>query len=250
MAGVTLSGWPSGATVNAYVAATAVSMTPDTDALGSSVASGAASSAGQVTLGNLPPGRYVASDGATRRSFVIPSTTVDLLNRLTVGEETIPRLNASSSATMSSGVLRLVFFTAAKTETITQLRVVVGSTPAAATPTLIRFGVYSVAASGDIALLASTPNDTTLLTVAQTSYSKALSAPWVKVAGTRYAIGGLVVTAAAAPNLYGIVPLNTSEMTLDPRVAASVGSQADLPGSVLNASVAAANATLYVACAP
>lgn len=77
MAGIVLSGWPNGATVSAYVAPTTVSGTPDTDALGSAVTSGTASSAGQVTLSGLTAGTpYIASDGTTRRRFVIPTSAV------------------------------------------------------------------------------------------------------------------------------------------------------------------------------
>jgi hypothetical protein len=166
---------------------------------------------------------------------------------LTTGQETFDRtlVNnvAGSGATQS---LRLTYFTARKTETITQVRVITGTTAAAATPTLVRFGIYSVAANGDIALIASTPNDTTLLAAVTTAYTKALSVSVGLVAGTRYAFGILVVSAVAMPSYPCLFTnlLNT-EFGQAPRVCALVGSQTDLPASVVNASITAAALAIY-----
>jgi hypothetical protein len=72
VADVTLSGWPTGATVNAYVAPTV----PGVTALGASVTSGTAASDGTVDLTGLTAGvNYVASDGTTRRNFLIPTAS-------------------------------------------------------------------------------------------------------------------------------------------------------------------------------
>jgi hypothetical protein len=70
MADFTSSGWPSGATVNAHVAPTV----PGVTALGSSVASGTASSSGTVTFTGLTANvEYIATDGTTRKRFAIRS---------------------------------------------------------------------------------------------------------------------------------------------------------------------------------
>jgi hypothetical protein len=168
-------------------------------------------------------------------------------NALTTGQETYSRLlvnNASNGPTSQS--LRLTYFTARKTETATQVRVVTGGTAAAATPTLVRFGIYSVAVNGDVALIASTANDTTLLAAAATAYTKALQASVPLAAGTRYAFAILVVSAAAKPTLPCLVTgLAGTESALSPRLAASVAGQADLPASVVNASLAASTLAIY-----
>ena len=124
------------------------------------------------------------------------------------GEEVLPRwLTRDNSQAIGSQQLRLSFFTALKTETVTQVRCATGSTAAGATPTLVRMGVYSVAGAdsqGDLTLLTATASDTSLLAAANTAYTAPLTTPLSKVAGQRYAVGLLVVTAAATPTLVSI----------------------------------------------
>lgn len=174
-------------------------------------------------------------------------------NALTVGESSIPRQLATSSViTMTSQLLRLSYFTAQKTETITTLRVTTGGTGAGATPTLVRLGVYSVDPStGDLTLIASTANDTTLLATPAGSNSKALSASWAKVAGLRYAVGLLVVTGATAPTIAANASaLASTEIASAPKLACAVASQADLPASLASASQTASSSAPYVAMIP
>jgi hypothetical protein len=109
----------------------------------------------------------------------------------------------SASVSHSSGTQAMTFFTARRTQQITTLTAYTGSTAAGATPSLVRYGVWEIDSAGAGTLVASTPNDTALLAAANTPYPKALSAPWAKVAGQRYAVGVLVVSAAAMPNYVG-----------------------------------------------
>lgn len=153
------------------------------------------------------------------------------------GEMSMP-LGAVSNAgcATSNQVLRLVFFEAQRTETINNLTVLTGSTAAGATPTLVRLGVWSVNGSDDLtALLASTANDTSLLAGTNTTYTKALSSSWSKVAGTRYALGLLVVTGATAPQMTGqsvaATGLFTGGVAGLPRVTAALTGQTDLPST-------------------
>jgi hypothetical protein len=104
----------------------------------------------------------------------------------------------------SSGSLLLSYFTARLTETVTTLTVNTAATAAAATPTLCRMAVFSVAANGDLTQVGITPNDTTLFAAAGTAYPKNLSASFVKIAGQRYALAMLIVTAAASPSFIGM----------------------------------------------
>lgn len=176
---------------------------------------------------------YVRSNGAWVRFDLDP----DLL---TTGEASMPRnaLNSSGVATGNQS-LRLRYFTAKKTETITQVRVNGGPTAAAATPTLVRIGIWTADLAGAlITQVGATPNDTALFATANTEYTKSLSASWDKVAGQRYATGLLVVTGVAAPNVWGNLGPNTPSGR-SPKVGGLVSGQADLPASVLSGSVAA-----------
>lgn len=162
-------------------------------------------------------------------------------DRLTTGEFIPSRWSLGSSVAATSGTLVLTYFTADKTETISTLTAYTGTTAAAATPTICRYGVYSVAANGDLTLAASTPNDTTLWSVTQTAYPKALSSSWSKVAGNRYALAVLQVTSATAALFIGVqlsatAPLNTIGR-IAPAILGRVTSQTDLPSSVANGSI-------------
>lgn len=169
-------------------------------------------------------------------------------NLLTTGQATIARdLVQSAAVGSTAGTLRLTYFTARRSETVTQVRVWSGSTAAAATPTLVRIGLYSVAANGDVTLVASTASDTALFAATHTSYTKAFSASYDLVKGQRYAVGILVVTGAAAPTYHGatVFPGSGAEATAAPRLAASVGSQTDLPASVVSGSLSNSGNRIY-----
>jgi hypothetical protein len=170
---------------------------------------------------------------------------------LTVGESTIPRLFAYGNVTLTTTTMRVAYFTAQKTETITQVRVNTSGTAAGATPTLVRFGVYTVAADGALTLIASTPNDTTLLAGANTAYTKALSVGFTKQAGVRYAVAGLVATGATAPTLPASgVTAPAAEIGIDPRLSAAVSGQADRPASVAAGSITNMTAIPYMVLLP
>jgi len=173
------------------------------------------------------------------------------VNLLTTGEATIPRDNSSlTSAATVSGILRLSYFTARKTETTTQCRVVSGATAAGATPTLVQFALYSIASDGAGTLVASTANDTALLATNNTAYTKSWSSSYAKVAGQRYAFGILVVTAATAPTLAGTVLTTASEGAVAPRLTGSLSSQASLPSSFTDAGLAISTSRFYAAILP
>lgn len=163
------------------------------------------------------------------------------------GAETVPRLIANSTSVVTStGALRFTFFTAASSFTATQVQMQSGGTPAAATPTLARIGLYSVATNGDLTLVASTANDTTLFAAANTLYTRSLSSSYQLVAGQRYAIAVLIVTATTAPTVLGS-GIGTAASALSPRLSASIGSQTDLPASVLSTSLGATGQTMWAA---
>lgn len=176
---------------------------------------------------------------------------IDTSNLLTVGEETYGRdLSSNAGNTAITGALRLSYFTARKTETTTQCRFISGTTAAGATPTLVRYGLYLIAANGDGTLVASTPNDTSLFAGTLTPYPKSWLVAYNKVAGRRYAAGVLVVTAAASPTLVGVAIQGTAEAATAPRICGSLAGQSDLPNSFTDASLTAIGARFYAAILP
>lgn len=164
--------------------------------------------------------------------------------RFLKGWPTAARENLNGSATLTSGTLRLAYFTAHKAGPSTGIRVI-SAVAAAATPTIVRFGLYTVDASGNVTLVASTPNDTTLLSVANTTYTKAWSVNPTMVKGQRYAFGALVVTAAAAPTIISVFTPSNTEAFIDPTVCSFLGGQADLPASVAVGSLGVTTNWIY-----
>ena len=166
------------------------------------------------------------------------------------GMSTMPRWAVqTTSITLTSGSMRLCGFTAPRTETVTKVRFLSGATAAAATPTLVRVGLYSVDTAGAGTLVASTANDTTLAATQHTSYEKAFSASYTVTEGGLYAVGFLIVTAGATNTLVG--SLNVSggnvigENAYLPRICGSLGSQTDLPASYTDASLSNTASVFY-----
>lgn len=170
---------------------------------------------------------------------------------LNPGQETVPRLNVISNVGQGSQQLRLSYFSARRSETINNLRLATGTTAAAATPTLVRLGIYQDDGAGNLTLLGSTVNDTTLLAAASTSYTKALSAGVALSAAGRYAVGFLIVTAAALPTLAGVsAALPSAEWGQSPRLSGVVTAQSDLPSTVAVGSISNAGSVIYTALLP
>lgn len=174
--------------------------------------------------------------------------SIPTLDELNPGQSTMSRFSILvASASVSSQSMRLTYFTATKTQTVSRIEMFSGTTAAAATPTLIRLGLYTVADNGNLTLVASTPNDTTLFAAATTLYNKALSAPYILLKGQRYAFGILIVSAVATPTFYGNNAIPVAVAQYNPRVAAALSGQADLPSSVANASLIVTNQTFFAA---
>jgi len=223
--------------------------------------------------------KYAVAVGATAPSFVQRNTrqtdgytglvkwdtesagtvTVDDLNDykarnlLTVGQETRPRdmfvWGVSTLAVgAASGSMRGTQFVARKSETVTQVRVYTNTTAAAATPTLCRIGLYSVASNGDHTLIASTPNDTTLFAAASTGYTKSFSVSVAVVAGQRYSLCYLVVSGAATPTFIGIP--GAIEMGAAPSHVTRIDAQTDLPSTIAAGSLSGAGSVMYGAILP
>lgn len=156
---------------------------------------------------------------------------------LSPAQETMPREYVDQNNVAGlSGLMELTYFTAYRSQTVNSLRSYTGGTAAAATPTLCRMGLYSVAGNGDLTLIASTPNDTTVWAAANTAYTRAVSAPVSVTKGTRYAFARLVVTAATPPS-WAAMGLALALNSVAPRLQGQLSGQTDLPASVTAASV-------------
>lgn len=172
---------------------------------------------------------------------------------LAVGESTIPRTSVVGGFAPVSGTLRFTYFTATKSEAITQIRVPAFVAASGTAPTLIRFGVWSEDPStGNLTLVASTANDTALLTSTSTPSTKAFQAPWNKVKGQRYAWAPLVVSAGTMPQfcIMAVALATSGETGVAPRIGAQMTGQADLPASLTAGSLGQSGQLLYAALLP
>lgn len=166
---------------------------------------------------------------------------------LTTGDESFMRhLMSSSGSAPGSGNCRFSYFTAKKSFTCTQIRVWCGNT-AAATVTLIRMGIMTIDGSGDLTLVASTPNDTSLFATINTPYTKSLSASYAFVRGTRYAFQ-MIFVGTTSPTIAGLNLVSAANTAFadPPRIAGNRASQTDLLSSATEAAMAVSNQVPYV----
>lgn len=172
-------------------------------------------------------------------------------NALTVGEATLRRSEVSATGLNMDGAgkMDLTYFTAQKTETATYVRTMSGSAGAVGA-TLTRIGLYLIASNGDGTLVASTPSDTTMFAPAWTSFTKAFSVPYAKVAGQRYAIGFLLVGASTMPKLLGVSSLIGDETILAPTVASRLDGQTNLPATFSHSDIAQSSIQFYAVVTP
>lgn len=171
---------------------------------------------------------------------------------VTTGQETMfRRFIQTAGMPSTNGNLRLTYFTARKSETVTQVRVPTGST-AAVGATLCRIGLYTVDPStGDLTLVTSTANDTNLWIAQNTAYTKTLSSSYAVTRGTRYAIGLLVVGASTAPTFMGSGPGGAAtQFAAEPRLAALRGSRTDLDASITVANLTDSTNQYYAVLLP
>jgi hypothetical protein len=173
-----------------------------------------------------------------------------LANQLTVGEEVMPREFAVGTSSSPSGFMRVTFWTARKTETITQVRMITSSAAAAATPTLCRMGIVEMV-DGVATMIAATDNDTTLFSATNTAYTRSLLTPFQKVAGRRYGGGALVVSATTTP-VFSANTISNPEAGMEPAISLVWTGLADFPanGVALTGPGIANGARPYVAVLP
>lgn len=171
-------------------------------------------------------------------TLTIPSSTaipepdgIPAPNAVVAGEATFPRdsINSSTVTSGSSGTGRFSYFTAEKTETVSAIRTISGTTALPADVTLAKVGVHEVdPATGNLTLVAVTANEeATLWAAASTAYTTNFVAPFNKVRGKRYAVEFLWVGPTTGPTYTGQSVL-ASELAAAPRLAASKSGQTDI----------------------
>jgi hypothetical protein len=198
-----------------------------------------ANAASAVTAAGVAADAKIVTERGTERAN--QSITYALIDpdALAVGESTMPRRTvdwALAGPFAGSGSMRGSQFTATKTETITQVKMLTNGTAAGATPTLCRIGIYQVNQATNLhTLVASIPNDTTLFATATTAYTRTLSAPLAKVAGTRYSVCALVVSAFALNGFPGLIGHASGEASVAPALTTRADGVTDLPASFTNA---------------
>jgi len=219
------------------------------------VAAGTSSQSGLVQFDSaaadfLPPGS--ASAGGTLAQLAAYSDHVHPYTSaepLTSGEAIYARPTLSGGLTLTTQVLALSYWTAATSGTATAVTTQTAGT-AASGLTYANVGIYSVAANGNLTLLASTGDlHTTLWIATYTNYASALGTSFTRVAGTRYALGCLAV-GTTPPQLVGISPYSGNFMTIAPSVAEQVTGQSTLPSSVSAGSLANASSVIGAIVAP
>lgn len=190
-----------------------------------------------------------SSAGRVDLSGNLVADAVDVPLDLTSGITTMHRNDDMTGQLTSAGSLRFTYFTPRETVTVASVRTISGS-QAAVGSTLCKVGIYTVDEAGDMTLVASTANTTSLWSSTNTRYTTALSSPYEVVRGTRYAVATLCVGASTAPYIVGLGNGNADELAEAPRLCGALFSQTDLPASPTEASLTDVTTRIYVALIP
>ena len=156
------------------------------------------------------------------------------LNQSLAVVDVYPR-TGNSNATVTSGTAYLTFFTPMWSATISSLSIVSATTIASGT-SLARIGLYTF--DGTTAtLVARTASDTSLLSTANTVFTRALSSvggfpeTYTLQAGTRYALGFIFVGSTPGTIYTAFASLPAAISSLAPRVGGAIPLQSDLPAT-------------------
>lgn len=190
--------------------------------------------------GGTPPLTQVGPSSVTFGSNEVQTAAEANMNRLNV--------NGGSYISNTTQVAIFSYFVAKQNITINNLTAFSGSTAAAATPTTVKFAVYSVdAGTGDLTRLGITTNDTAVFASTFTGYTKALGSGVALTQGLTYAYAVLQVSSAAVATLIGCPAVGLqNEFFRAPRLSGIVTGQTDLSSSYTNASVGAKNGVPYI----
>jgi hypothetical protein len=167
---------------------------------------------------------------------------------LASGEMLCPRIITNVDFALVSQRMQVYYWTAVTSGTATTVMTGTGNTAVNAM-TYAAIGIYSVDSSGNLTLLTSTGDlHATLWASTFTSYTVALTTPFHRQEGVRYAAAVLAV-AGTAPSLYGGNPYQDFAQ-LSPVMASLLTGQSVLPASVPAGSLAAAHWMIATAVQP
>jgi hypothetical protein len=146
-----------------------------------------------------------------------------------------PRIG-NFTGTPSSGSTYFTFFTPRTTTSVSSITIASASTQTTG-QSLVRFGLYTVDGSGNATLVARTASDTTIFSAVNTVYTRSFNttgsypASYTLTAGTRYAIGVVIVAATVGTVYTAFNSIPAALSTLAPRMTGLVAATADLPTS-------------------
>jgi hypothetical protein len=165
--------------------------------------------------------------------YLTAGTVAGSTNETTSIVDVYPR-SGNFSGIPSSATTYFTFFTPRWDATVSSISVASGSTQTTG-QSLVRFGLYTVAGDGTATLVARTASDSTIFSSANAVYNRVFNttgsypSTYALVAGTRYAIGVVVVaaTTGTVQTAFNSIPLALS--TLSPRMTGLVAATSDLP---------------------
>lgn len=169
--------------------------------------------------------------------------------------ETMSRVSAASGSAITPGRRYLMHFTALQALPLTQLDIWTGA-GAIVGVTAARLGLYTVAANGDVTLVARTALDATIGAAASTEYPRALDATggfpatYTLIRAQRYA-ASFYIAAGTPPTILG-VSANSSLIAAAPRIMGfdNSGSGTDLNTSLTAAQIGNIGSMFYMAGLP
>jgi hypothetical protein len=140
------------------------------------------------------------------------------------------------TGTPSSSTTYFTFFTPRTTTAVTSISVASASTQTTG-QSLVRFGLYTIDGSGNATLVARTASDSTIFSALNTVYTRTFStvggypSTYTLVAGTRYALGVVIVAATVGTVYTAFDNIPAPLSTLAPRMTGLVAATSDLPTS-------------------
>jgi hypothetical protein len=177
--------------------------------------------AGSTTL-TLPP----------ETSTLVPGSYLQKAQSgIVTGCDTADRKYLGTTQSVTSGTLYLTMFTATDSITVSQVSMISGLTAGTAI-SAARMGLYTFDET-TWTLVARTASDTSLFTSTETVYTKSFDttggypATYALVAGTRYALGFIVVSSGTKPS-FAVSPYATALSKVAPKVTATKTGQTDL----------------------
>lgn len=157
-----------------------------------------------------------------------------------IGVTTMPRSAVTTTWASGNQSLTLTGFVPQVSFTAARIKGVAVSTT---TPTSAWLGIYSLDASGNGTLIATTANTPSIGTSG--TYSVALVSPVALTAGGAYVLARLGVGAGLSGCGAPSMSANVSTLTIRPFCSASLASQTTLPASFTFASLAASTTPIY-----